>query len=65
MVRTGTRTLEEVDRAEAPTPAVAAAIAVTIAETSRLQNILSKEKMKDSRISELTITEIGHRPSQF
>ena len=43
MVRTGTRTLEEVDGAEAPT-AVATAIAVTIAETSRLQNILSKEK---------------------
>ena len=43
MVRTDTRTPEEVDGAEAPT-AVAAAIAVTITETSRLQNILPKEK---------------------
>ena len=41
MVRTGTRTPEEVEGAESPT-AVAAAIAVMIAETSRLQNILSK-----------------------
>ena len=45
MVRTGTRTPEKVDRAEAPM-AVAAA-------------------MKDGPISELTITEKGHRPSQF
>ena len=45
MVRTDTRKLEEVDGAEAPT-AVAAVIAVTIAETSQLQNILSKEKNK-------------------
>ena len=43
MVKTGTRTLEEVDRAKAPT-AVAAAIAVTIMETSQSQNILLKEK---------------------
>ena len=43
MIRTGNRTLEEVDGAKALT-AVAAAIAVTIAETSRLQNILSKGK---------------------
>ena len=43
MVRTGTRTPEEVDGAEAPTT-VATAIAVTIAETSQSQNIQSKEK---------------------
>ena len=65
MVRTGTSTLEEVDGAEAPTPAVAAAITVTITETSRSQNVLSKEKMKDGPISELTIIETGYRPSQF
>ena len=44
MVRTGTRTPEEVDGTEAPTLAMVAEIAVTIAETSRSQNILSKEK---------------------
>ena len=44
MVRTGTRTPEEVDGAKDPPTAVAAAIAVTIAGTSRSQNILSKEK---------------------
>ena len=45
MVRTGTRTPEEVDGAKAPT-AVAVAIAVTVAEleTTRLQNIHLKEK---------------------
>ena len=42
MVKTGTTTPEEVDGAEAPT-AVAAAITVTIAETSQSQNILSKK----------------------
>ena len=55
----------EVDGAEELPTAVAAAIAVTIAETSRLQNIPSKKKMKDGPISKLTITKTGHRPSQF
>ena len=49
MVRTGTRTPEEVDRAKAPA-AEAAAIAVTIAEITWLQiNIHSKEKWKTVR----------------
>ena len=43
MVRTGTKTLEKMDGAkEAPT-AEAAAIAVTVAETRRLQNMHLKE----------------------
>ena len=44
IVRNGARTFEEVDGAETPNPAVAVGIAVTITETSRSQNILSKEK---------------------
>ena len=43
-VRTVTRTPKEVDGAKEPQTEVAAAIAVTIAETSRLQNIHLKEK---------------------
>ena len=44
MVRTGTRSPEEVDGAEEhPTP-VAGAIAVTVAETTRSQNIHLKGK---------------------
>ena len=46
MVRTRTITLEEVDGAEETPAAEAAAIAVTIAETSRLQNMHLKEKLK-------------------
>ena len=44
MVRTGTIILEEVDETKEPPMADAAAITVTIPETSRLQNIYSKEK---------------------
>ena len=44
MIKTGTRTPKEVDRADTPTPSVALAIAVTIVETNQLQNILSKKK---------------------
>ena len=43
MVRTGTRTPEEVDGDEA-SAAVAVAIAVTVAETTRSQNIRLKKK---------------------
>ena len=42
MIRTGTRTPEEMDGNKDPSPAVAAAIAVTIAKTSQSQNIHSK-----------------------
>ena len=46
MIRTGTRTPEEVDGAKvkAPTPAVVTAIAITIAETIKLQKFRSNEK---------------------
>ena len=62
MVRTGTRSPEEVDRAEEDPRAVAMAIAVTVAK-----NLIAKssfeEKMNDGPISKLTITKTGHRPS--
>ena len=45
--------------------AVAVVIGVTVTEITQLQNIHLKEKMTDGPISELTITEPGHRPSQF
>ena len=47
MVRTGTRTLEEVDGVEALVEALvaeAAVIAVTISETTQSQNIYLKER---------------------
>ena len=43
MIRTGTRIPEEADGAKAPIT-VAAVIAIIIAETSRSQNIVAKEK---------------------
>ena len=46
MVRTGIRSPEEVDGAEEDPAAVAVAIAVTVAETTWLQNIYLKEKWK-------------------
>ena len=64
MVRTGTRSLEEVDRGEEDLTAVALAITVTVLETNQLQNIHSK-KLKDGLISKLIITKTGHIPSQF
>ena len=59
MVSTETRTPEEVDRAEAPTPAVAALIALTIAETSWSQNILSNEKWKTVQFSNSQLLKQG------
>ena len=44
MVRTGTRTPEEVNRAKEDPAAVAVAIAVTVTETTQLQNMHLKEK---------------------
>ena len=44
MVRTGTRTPEEVDGAEEHPLAVVVAIDVTVVETTRSQNIHLKEK---------------------
>ena len=49
MVRTGTRSLEEEDGAKEDPVSVAVAIAVTVAETTRLQNIHLKEKWKASQ----------------
>ena len=46
MVRIGTRSPEEVDGAEEDPAAVAMVIAVTVAETTQLQNIHLKEKLK-------------------
>ena len=65
MIRTGTRSLEEVDGAEEDPTAMAVAIAVKVAETTWSKNIHLKEKMKDGPIFILTITKPGHRPSQF
>ena len=65
MVRTGTRTPEEVDGAKAPTPAVAAGIAVIDRGNKLIVKYSFKGKMKDGPISEFTITETGHRLSQF
>ena len=65
MVRTGTRTPGEVDGAEAPTLAVAAAIAVTIARKKLIAKFSFKGKIKDGPIFELTSTETVHRLSQF
>ena len=44
MVRTKTRSLEEVNGAEENPAVVAVAIAVTVAETTCLQNVYLKEK---------------------
>ena len=44
MVRTGTRSPEELDGDEEHPTAVAVAIAVTVAETTQLQNIHLKGK---------------------
>ena len=64
MVRTGTRTPEEVDEAKVPTAEAAGiAVIITITETYCLQNMHLKEKMKDGPISTLLITQTGHRPT--
>ena len=64
MVRTSTRTPEEVDGDKAPT-VVATAIAVTITETRQLQNMHLKETTKDGPTSKFIITETGHKPTQY
>ena len=64
MVRTGTRTSEEMDEAEI-LAAEAAAIAVKIAETTWLQNNYLKGKIKNGPIFKLIITKIGHRPTHY
>ena len=48
MVRTGTKTPEEVDGAKKVPAVEAVAIAITFAETRRLQIMHLKEKIKDS-----------------
>ena len=65
MVKTSTRTPEEVDRSETPTPAVAAAIAVIIAETSQSQNTLSKEKWKTVRFPNSLLLKQGTNSLNF
>ena len=57
-----TGTLGEVDRAEVPPTAMAAAFAVTITDRSWFENIHFEGKMKDGPISKLTIIKTGHRP---
>ena len=49
MVRTGTKSLEEVDGGKEHPTAVAVAIAVTVVETTWSQNIYLKEKWKTVR----------------
>ena len=65
MVRTRTRSPEEMEGAKEGPEAVAVAIAITRGETTPSQNMHLQEKMKDSPISKLTITKAGHRPTQF
>ena len=48
MVRTGTRSPEEVDRAKEDPTAVAFVIAVTVAETTHLQSIHLKKNQRRS-----------------
>ena len=62
MVRTGTRSLEEVDGAEEDSAAVVMAIVVTV---NLITKYSSEETMKDGPIFKLTITKTGHRPYQF
>ena len=64
MVRTGTKALEEVDRAEEVSPAEAVAITLTVAEHDDHKICIWREN-KNSPISKLLITETGHRPTQF
>ena len=65
MIRTRTKTLEEVDKAKEVPATEVAAITVTITETRNLQNMHLQKKMKDSLISKLLITKTGHRPIQL
>ena len=65
MVRTGTRSPEDVEGAKEGPAAVAVAIAITVAETTWTQNMHLKEKLKDGPISKLMSTETGHRPTQY
>ena len=65
MVRTEIRSLEKVDGAEENPAAMAVVIAVSVAETTRLQNMHLKLKMKQGPVYKLAITKTGHRLTQF
>ena len=65
MVKIGTKTLEEVDRAKETPVVEAAAIVVMITETRQSQNMRLKDTMKDGPISKLLITKTGHRTTQY
>ena len=62
MVRTGTRTLEELD---GPNSGSSRGNRRNNRGNKSIATYFSKGKMKDGPFSELTITETGHRPSQF
>ena len=65
MVRTGTRTLEEVDRAEEPPNGSGRGERRNNHGNKSIAKYSFEGKMKDGPISKLTITKTGHRPSQF
>ena len=62
MVRPGTKSPEKMDGTKKGAAAVALVIAVMVTETTWLQNIHLKEKIKDSLISKLTTTKLGIDP---
>ena len=62
---TGTKSPDEVDGAKEALVVEAAAVAVTITETTQLLKYLFEEKMKDGCISKLIITDTRHQATQY
>ena len=65
MVRTGTKTPNEVDGGEEVPAAKALAIAVMVMETRRLQSMHLKEKEKTVRFPNYKLPKLGINPINF